>query len=131
MNELHEAVADIIRDGKRASEVIAGVRALFKKQQAQKVRLAVNEVIEEALVWTRDAVERHDVLLHTSLADDLPPVLGDRVQLQQVVLNLVRKRHRGHGFVTGRPRELQVASDARRSEKCSRYGERLRRRLRP
>jgi PAS domain S-box-containing protein len=110
LNEVREAVADMIRDGKRASEVIARIRALFKKQQAQKAPLAINEVIEEALVLTRSAVERNGVLLRPDLGDDLPPILGDRVQLQQVVLNLIVNAIEAMSSVTDRPRQLRVVS---------------------
>jgi PAS domain S-box-containing protein len=110
LNEVCEAVEDIIRDGKRASEVIAGVRALFRKQQAQRTLLAVNPIIQEALVLTGGTAERHGVSLHSSLADALPLVLGDPVQLQQVVLNLVANGIDAMSSITGRARELGVTS---------------------
>jgi PAS domain S-box-containing protein len=111
LNEVREAVADIIRDGKRASEVVVGLRALFRKQQAQKAPLDINEVIGQALVLTRGAIVRHAVVLDAQLADGLPPVLGDRVQLHQVVLNLFANAVEAMDSVTGRPRELRVASE--------------------
>ena len=110
LNEVREAVTDIIRDGERASEVIAGVRALFKKQQAQKTPVAINDVIKEALVFTRGTVERHGILLHADLGVGLPPVPGDRVQLQQVILNLIANGIEAMSSVTGRAREMWVAS---------------------
>jgi C4-dicarboxylate-specific signal transduction histidine kinase len=110
LSELREAVEDIIRDGKRASEVIAGVRALFRKQQAQRARLAINQIVQEALELTRGAAERNGVSLHSSLSDALPPVLGDPVQLQQVVLNLVANGIDAMSSISGRPRELRVTS---------------------
>ena len=110
LNEVREAVADIIRDGKRASEVIARIRALFKKQRAEKVPLAINEVIEEALTLTRSAAEGAGVLIQADLGSDLPPIWGDRVQLQQVLLNLIVNAIEAMSAVTDRPRRLRLAS---------------------
>ena len=111
LNEVREAVADIIQDGKRASDVIVGIRALFRKQPAQRTALAINNIIEQALVLTRGTMERHGVLLQAELADNLPPVPGDRVQQQQVILNLFANAIEAVSAITGRPRKLRVASE--------------------
>lgn len=78
----------MIRDGSRASDVMARIRALLWKAEPQKTRLAINDIIGEVIVLAESEVRRHRVLLKTELAIDLPPVLADRIQLQQVLLNL-------------------------------------------
>jgi PAS domain S-box-containing protein len=87
--EASEAVQRIIRDGTRAGEVIARIRALFKKAESPKALLEINEVIHEVLVLARSEMDKRRVVVRLELAPDLPPVFGDRVQLQQVMLNLI------------------------------------------
>ena len=80
---------DIVRDGKRAGEVIARIRALTKRTAPPREKLDLNDTIREVLVLVGDEAKRNSVTIRTRFADDVFPVLGDRVQLQQVVLNLV------------------------------------------
>ena len=87
--EARQAVERIIKDSYRASEVIARVRALVKKSPPRNDLVDLNAVIVEVLALAQSQVRRSHVVVRRELADDLPPVLGDRVQLQQVVLNLV------------------------------------------
>jgi signal transduction histidine kinase len=89
LDEARDAVRDIVRDGKRAGEVIARIRALTKRDPPRKEELDLNETIRDVLVLVRDEAKRQRVVIGTQFADDLLPVSGDRVQLQQVVLNLV------------------------------------------
>jgi PAS domain S-box-containing protein len=89
IEEAREAARRIVRDGKRAGDVIARIRALATKTVPAKEQLDMNEVIREVVALARDEVRRSKVTLWTELADDLSPVLGDRVQMQQVILNLV------------------------------------------
>jgi signal transduction histidine kinase len=100
----------MIRDGNRASEVIARIRALVRKAEPQKARLAVNDVIAEVIALVQGELRRHGVALHTDLAADLPPVLADRIQLQQVLLNLLLNGVEAMRGVTDRPRALIVRS---------------------
>ena len=79
----------IIRDGNRASDVISRIRALVRKTDTEKTRLDINQTVQEVVVLDESEVRAKRVALRMELADDLPPVLGDRVQLQQVILNLV------------------------------------------
>src|SRR6202007_840537 len=81
LNEAREAIRRIIRDGNRAGEVISRMRALFKKARTAQERLDINDAIEEVVILTQSEVRRNKVSLRTELATDLPPVMGDRVQL--------------------------------------------------
>ena len=103
-----EAVGRVVRDGKRAGEVIAQIRALCRKSGVRRQSLDMNEAIEEVLALAQGEVRARRVALRTDLATRLPPVLGDRVQLQQVVLNLVMNGIEAMGSVQDRPRELVI-----------------------
>jgi signal transduction histidine kinase len=87
--ELLEALEDITRDGQRASAVIARFRGLLKKAPASRAAIDLNELLREAVALTRWEMNRRKVAVQLELADALPKVLGDRVQLQQVILNLM------------------------------------------
>ena len=87
--EARQAVERIIKDSYRASEVISRIRTLVKKAPPQNEAVNLNEVILEVLALAQNQARRKGVQVKRELADDLPPVLGDRVQLQQVILNLV------------------------------------------
>jgi PAS domain S-box-containing protein len=89
VEEAREALRDIVRDGKRAGEVIARIRALTKRTALPREKLDLNETIREVLALVGDEAKRESMVIRTQFADDLSPVLGDRVQLQQVLLNLV------------------------------------------
>jgi C4-dicarboxylate-specific signal transduction histidine kinase len=110
LDEAREAVRRMIRDGNRASEVIARIRTLMRKAEPQKVWLAINDVIGEVITLADSEVRRNRVLLKTDLAADLPPVLADRIQLQQVLLNLLLNGMEAMRAVTDRSRELIVRS---------------------
>jgi len=100
----------IIDDGNRASEVIRRVRALARKTSLEKVPLDINGVISETLGLVQRELIGHRVSLRTELASALPAVLGDRVQLQQLIINLVMNGIEAMQSVTDRPRELVVRS---------------------
>ena len=78
-----------LRDGNRASEVISRLRALFRKKEPKAELVDLNEATSEVIALSLSELQRHRVTLRTDLADELPPVVGDRVQLQQVILNLL------------------------------------------
>ena len=117
--EARETVGRIARDGHRASEVVARVRALFRKATTDKSRLDVNDLIQESVALVHGEARRNRAVLRTELADDIPPVMGDRVQLQQVVLNLIINGVEAMGAVTGRPRELLVRTERDESDGVS------------
>ena len=88
-SEVSEALAGIIKEGNRASEVIGRIRALIKKAPPRKDAVSINDAILEVVALTRTEAANNGVLVRTQLAEGLPPVQGDRVQLQQVLLNLI------------------------------------------
>ncbi len=110
LDEARAAVERIIRDGNRASEVIQRIRALAKKTEPQMVALDINDVIREAISLEQREMLSQRVSLRTELASALPPVLGDRVQLQQVVINLVMNAVEAMAPVTDRPRDILIRS---------------------
>ena len=110
LEEAREAVRDIVRDGKRAGEIITRIRGLTKKTAAPREKLDLNETISEVLALIGDEAKRNSVIVRTKFADSLSPVAGDRVQLQQVVLNLVMNAIEAMSSVTERPRELFITT---------------------
>ena len=108
--EMRAAVERIVRDANRASEVIQRIRALAKRSQPQMVLLDINDVIREAILLVQREVLSHGVSLRTELAYGLPPVLGDRVQLQQVVINLLINGVEAMAPITDRPCEIVIRS---------------------
>ena len=89
VEEVREALQDIVRDGKRAGEVIARIRALTTRTAPPREKLDLNETVQEVLGIVGDEARKNSVVIRTRFADDLSSVSGDRVQLQQVLLNLV------------------------------------------
>jgi PAS domain S-box-containing protein len=112
LDEARDAARRIIRDGNRAGDVIARTRALSRKTGTEKERLDMNEAIQEVVALAKGELRSNRVALRTELADDLPPVLGDRVQLQQVVLNLVMNGIEAMSAVRDRPRELLIRTQS-------------------
>jgi two-component system, LuxR family, sensor kinase FixL len=110
LEEARQALERIIRDGNRASQVIERIRALLKKTSPDKTRLDINDLIDEVVALTRNEVQRNQVLLQTELAAELPSVIGDRVQLQQVILNLIMNAVEAMSMVTDRSRHLLIRS---------------------
>jgi PAS domain S-box-containing protein len=108
--EVKRAVEDIADDGKRARQVIERIRALVTRSPAQREPLEVNALVQEVTGLLQGELRARRVSLHLDLAEALPRVLGDRVQLQQAILNLVLNGLDAMGSVTDRPRELRVAS---------------------
>ena len=105
-----EAAERIVRDGKDAGEVVRRVRSLFKRTAVDKVALDLNEVIGEVLRHLRGETARRRVTVETDLESDLPPVRGDRVKLQQLVLNLFLNGLEAVDPVVDSPRKLFVRS---------------------
>jgi C4-dicarboxylate-specific signal transduction histidine kinase len=108
--EARASVTRIVRDGQRAADVIRRVRALVKKSPPQQTPQDVNDLLGEVLSLLHDELIDKRVEADVQLADDMPAVLGDRVQLQQVILNLVMNGVEAMSAVSDRPRTLVVAS---------------------
>jgi signal transduction histidine kinase len=89
LEEARNALSRVIQDVTRASEIINRIRFLFKKGEPQRELIDVNEVIREMIVLLRREAGRHSISIHTELAADLPMISADRVQLQQVFMNLM------------------------------------------
>jgi PAS domain S-box-containing protein len=107
---LRRALEEIVADGTRASAIIARIRGFIKKAPVEKNRLDVNEVIGEILTMMGHGFEENRILLQSELAQNLPPVLGDRVQLEQVLLNLIVNGIEAMTAIIERPRLLWVQS---------------------
>jgi C4-dicarboxylate-specific signal transduction histidine kinase len=110
LDEARRAVEWIIKESNRASEVIRRVRALANKTDIEKAPLDINEVIKEVIALVQRELIVHRVSLRMELAPTLPMILADRVQLQQVIINLVMNGVEAMQSVTDRPRELVVGS---------------------
>ena len=115
--EVRDGLQAIARDGRRASDVIGRIRALARRAATEKEPLDLDEVIREVVALAEGEARRTGATLRTELAGDLPPVLGDRVQLQQVVLNLLLNGLEAMHGVVGRPRELVIRTQREASDR--------------
>jgi PAS domain S-box-containing protein len=106
-----KSVLRIVRDAGRAGEVIHGLRSLAKKSGPQLMRLDLNDAIQEVLALTRSELQARGVALHTTLSSADRPVVGDRVQLQQVLLNLILNGVEAMSVITDRPKVLAITSE--------------------
>src|SRR5882762_9336495 len=106
-----ETARRTIRDGNRASDVITRLRALFSKKHTLAERVHLNDAAREVIALSLSELQRNRVIVRSELADDLPLVTGDRVQLQQVILNLLRNASDAMNTVHDRPRELLIRTE--------------------
>jgi len=106
-----ETALRTIRDGNRAADVIARLRALFTNREAALETMDLNQVVREVIALAMSELQRNRVVVRTELADDLPPVTGDRVQLQQVILNLLLNASDAMSAVGDRARQVVVMSE--------------------
>jgi C4-dicarboxylate-specific signal transduction histidine kinase len=113
LDEARKALQRIMRDGKRAGDVIARIRTLFKKTETLKEPLDLNEAIREVVDMTRSEMDKRRVRLRLDLAIELPPILGDRVQLQQVMVNLILNAMEAMSIPEVHSRELAIGTDVR------------------
>jgi C4-dicarboxylate-specific signal transduction histidine kinase len=109
-HEVDDALSLIVKEGNRAGEVVGRIRALIKKAPARKDAVAINDAILEIIALTRTEAAIHNVLMLTELAEGLPRVQGDRVQLQQVLLNLIINAIEAMRDVDQGERELLISS---------------------
>ena len=106
---MRQALEGIIEDGKRTSEIVTRIRALGKKAAPRRELLDVNEVILDVIGLTRTLMQRNDVALLSQLSTDPAPALGDRIQMQQVILNLILNAIEAMTAING-PRELHIGT---------------------
>jgi C4-dicarboxylate-specific signal transduction histidine kinase len=110
LEEARAAVDCIAQQGTRASDVVRHIRAMFTKAAPERVQLRINDLIREVCVLIEGAALRNQVALDCELASDLPATVGDRVQLQQVIVNLILNGIEAMSGVDNRPRRLVVSS---------------------
>ena len=111
LDEVRASLGRIAEDGKRAGNVISGIRALINKVPSRKDRFDLNEAVLEMVALTRSEVLSHGILLQTELAPGLPGVDGDRTQLQQVILNLIVNAIEAMGGIDEGTRELRISTE--------------------
>ena len=116
LEEARAAAMRVVTDGKRAAEIISRVRQLFKKGTPERELVDVNEIVREMTVLLQGEALRHNISVRTDLAADLPRIMGDRVQLQQVIMNLIMNSIDAMKDVDG-PRELAINSRLAENEK--------------
>ena len=121
LEEVRQALGRIVKDGNRAGDVIGRIRALIKKAPPRKEALDINEAIREVIELTHGEAVKNGVSVQTQLAEGLPLIQGDRVQLQQVILNLIvnaveamSERRRGAARIADQHRESRDGWRARR-----------------
>jgi PAS domain S-box-containing protein len=119
LEEVRQALSRVVRDGNRAGQVIDRIRALVRKVPPHRDRSNINEAIHEVIALTRTEVERNGIRLRTWLADNLPLVAADPVQLQQVIMNLIVNAIEAMAGIGDRPRELTIASGEGDAKLCS------------
>jgi C4-dicarboxylate-specific signal transduction histidine kinase len=115
LDKARAAALRIVKDGTRAAEIISRIRLLFQKGTLQRELVDVNEVIKEMIVLLRGEATRYAISVRTELAADVPPILGDRVQLQQVMMNLMTNSIDAMKAVDG-TRELAIKSQRAENE---------------
>jgi PAS domain S-box-containing protein len=115
IEEARAAAMRIVKDGKRAAEIISRIRQLFKKDSSQRELVDVNEIIQEMTVLLRGEITQFNILVATDLAADLPKLMADRVQLQQVLMNLMINGIEAMKDEDG-PRELAIRSQRTENE---------------
>jgi PAS domain S-box-containing protein len=112
-----ETVKRTIRDGNRVSDVITRLRALFSRKELTLESLDLSEATREVVALSLSDLQRNRVVLQSQLADDLPPVTGDRVQLQHVILNLLRNASDAMVAIHDRPRQLVIETEREDGER--------------
>jgi len=110
LEKARRALDRIISDGRRAGDVIKRIRALMKRQAPRKSSLDVNDTIREVIALTQRELRRNDIVLESQLSEELQPVQGDRVQLQQVLLNLIVNAIEAMSEINERSRHLTIVS---------------------
>ena len=111
LERARQSALAVVADGQRAADIIRRIRDLAQKAPPHQDWLDLNATIRDVLALVRSAVHRHGVVVETHLAADVPPILGDRVQLQQVLLNLIMNAIEAMSGLGAGPRALRVSSE--------------------
>jgi C4-dicarboxylate-specific signal transduction histidine kinase len=123
--EVDDALSLIVKEGNRAGEVVARIRALIKKAPARKDAVEINDAILEVIALTRTEAANNSVSVRTQLAEGLPRVQGDRVQLLQVLLNLIINAIEAMRDVGEEERELLISTRNERVSRGAGFGSRF------
>jgi len=108
LHEVQKALQRIVDSGLRAADIITSIRRMFRKDDHEKLLVGVNDLVREVLTLIHGDLERRQVILRTELHDALPRISGERVPLQQVMLNLIMNAAEAMSAVTGRERQLTI-----------------------
>jgi signal transduction histidine kinase len=111
LGEVREALDCVVRDADRARDIVGRMRDHVRKAPPRKERFDLNAAIDEVLVLAQSVTQRNGVSVQTRLADGLLPILGDRIQLQQVLLNLILNATEAMGSVEQRARDLIISTE--------------------
>jgi signal transduction histidine kinase len=111
LSEVKEALSCVVGDTDRAGDIVDRIRDHIKKTPPRKEHFDLNEAINEVIVLGRSAIIKNGVSVQTRLSDGFFPILGDRVQLQQVVLNLILNAAEAMGSVEAEPRDLLISTE--------------------
>ena len=112
LNKVHNALQRVVRDGLRASEIVAGVRTMLKKDVQERGPLEIDDLVKDVVALLRSELRSEQVSVQLERGDDVLVVLGNRVQLQQVLLNLITNAIDGMRSVRDRPRLLRIGVSA-------------------
>jgi len=115
LDEARHAAVRIVKDGSRAGAVISRINSLLKKEPFKRERLDVNDVVRDFTVFLREETDHDHIVLRTEMGSDLPTVAGDKVQLQQVLQNLVMNGIDAMTGSTGRQKEICIATARKNS----------------
>ena len=119
IGEAEEAFESIARDGRRAEEIIGKTRAISRRGAGERIALDMNELVKASLALMRPELEMHRVSVHVDLSEGLPPVKGDKVQLQQVLVNLTTNAINSIAATEGGEQDLRVRSDNNSANKVT------------
>jgi C4-dicarboxylate-specific signal transduction histidine kinase len=111
LDEARAALKSVVEDGHRAGQLIGSIRGMYQKDDPGRSPLDVNELVREVLVLLRDQLSHHEIAIQTEPSPALPRVSGNRVQLQQVMLNVIMNAAEAMDAVKDRPRVLQVKTE--------------------
>ena len=116
VGEVQASLEQIVRDSRRASDIIENLRAVFRQDGQEGVPLNANDLVREVFALLQDELQGHGVQVETELREDLPNIVGERVPLQQVLLNLIVNAIEAMSSVTDRARRVSVKTDVHESD---------------